>query len=84
VSESIRVAGDKMNFDIVGYLKRRHNLIVGERTAETIKIQIGSALPVDEPLTMEVRGRFGHYCWRNCDHCNPCNFRLSRIKSSHS
>ena len=57
VSESIRVAGDKMNFDIVGYLKRRHNLIVGERTAETIKIQIGSALPVDEPLTMEVRGR---------------------------
>ena len=57
VSESIRVAGDKMNFDIVGYLKRRHNLIVGERTAETIKIQIGSALPVNEPLTMEVRGR---------------------------
>jgi len=57
VSESIRVAGDKMNFDIVGYLKRRHNLIVGERTAETIKIQIGSALPVDEPITMEVRGR---------------------------
>ncbi len=57
VSESIRVAGDKMNFDIVGYLKRRHNLIVGERTAEMIKIQIGSALPVDEPLTMEVRGR---------------------------
>ena len=57
VSESIRIAGDKMNFDIVGYLKRRHNLIVGERTAETIKIQIGSALPVDEPLTMEVRGR---------------------------
>ncbi|MGX7052236.1 rod shape-determining protein [Leuconostoc palmae] len=57
VSESIRVAGDKMNFDIVSYLKRRHNLIVGERTAETIKIQIGSALPVDEPLTMEVRGR---------------------------
>ncbi|MEX0380080.1 rod shape-determining protein [Leuconostoc sp. MS02] len=57
VSESIRVAGDKMNFDIVGYLKKHHNLIVGERTAETIKIQIGSALPVDEPLTMEVRGR---------------------------
>ncbi|CCJ66449.1 rod shape-determining protein [Leuconostoc falkenbergense] len=57
VSESIRVAGDKMNFDIVNFLKRRHNLIVGERTAETIKIQIGSALQVDEPLTMEVRGR---------------------------
>lgn len=57
VSESIRVAGDKMNFDIVNFLKRRHNMIVGERTAETIKIQIGSALQVDEPLTMEVRGR---------------------------
>ncbi|WP_349550944.1 rod shape-determining protein [Leuconostoc pseudomesenteroides] len=57
VSESIRVAGDKMNFDIVNFLKRSHNLIVGERTAETIKIQIGSALQVDEPLTMEVRGR---------------------------
>ncbi|MGY3742758.1 rod shape-determining protein [Leuconostoc inhae] len=57
VSESIRLAGDKMNFDIVSYLKKHHNLIVGERTAETIKIQIGSALPVDEPLTMEVRGR---------------------------
>ncbi len=57
VSESIRVAGDKMNFDIVNFLKRRHNLIVGERTAETIKIQIGSALQVDEPLTIEVRGR---------------------------
>ncbi|MGO1280174.1 MAG: rod shape-determining protein [Leuconostoc mesenteroides] len=57
VSESIRIAGDKMNFDIVNFLKRRHNLIVGERTAETIKIQIGSALQADEPLTMEVRGR---------------------------
>ena len=57
VSESIRMAGDKMNFDIVNFLKRRHNLIVGERTAETIKIQIGSSLQADEPLTMEVRGR---------------------------
>ncbi|HBO56773.1 rod shape-determining protein [Leuconostoc mesenteroides] len=57
VSESIRIAGDKMNFDIVNFLKRRHNLIVGERTAETIKIQIGSALQADGPLTMEVRGR---------------------------
>ncbi|HEY4399229.1 MAG TPA: rod shape-determining protein [Lactobacillaceae bacterium] len=57
VSESIRVAGDKMNADIVSYLKRKHNLIVGERTAETIKIEIGAALPMAEPKTMEVRGR---------------------------
>ena len=57
VSESIRIAGDRMNFEIVNYIKRHHNLIIGERTAETIKIQIGSALPVDEPITMTVRGR---------------------------
>ncbi|CAH1857322.1 rod shape-determining protein [Convivina intestini] len=57
VSESIRVAGDRMNIDIVNYLKRRHNLVVGERSAETIKIEIGSALQSDDPQTMEVRGR---------------------------
>ncbi|MDD9138569.1 MULTISPECIES: rod shape-determining protein [Fructobacillus] len=57
VSESIRVAGDRMNIDIVNYLKREHNLVVGERSAETIKIEIGSALPSDNPKTMAVRGR---------------------------
>lgn len=57
VSESIRVAGDRMNIDIVNYLKREHNLVVGERSAETIKIEIGSALPSDDPKTMAVRGR---------------------------
>ncbi|CAK1234268.1 rod shape-determining protein [Fructobacillus evanidus] len=57
VSESIRVAGDRMNTDIVNYLKREHGLIVGERSAETIKIEIGSALKSDEPKTMTVRGR---------------------------
>ncbi len=57
VSESIRVAGDRMNIDIVNYLKREHNLVVGERSAETIKIEIGSALPSEEPKTMAVRGR---------------------------
>ncbi|MBS9335612.1 rod shape-determining protein [Fructobacillus sp. M1-13] len=57
VSESIRVAGDRMNIDIVNYLKREHNLVVGERSAETIKIEIGSALPSENPKTMAVRGR---------------------------
>lgn len=58
-SRSIRVAGDRMNTEIVNYLKHKHNLIVGERTAETIKIKIGTAYP--EPgnaeKTMAVRGR---------------------------
>ncbi|MBS9336846.1 rod shape-determining protein [Fructobacillus papyrifericola] len=57
VAESIRVAGDRMNVDIVNYLKREHNLVVGERSAETIKIEIGSALPSENPKTMAVRGR---------------------------
>jgi rod shape-determining protein MreB len=57
LSESVRVAGDELTDSIVQYMKKVHNLIVGERTAEDIKIQIGSAYPTeeDEPL-MEVRG----------------------------
>jgi len=57
VSESVRVAGDRMDDAIAGYIKRRHNLIIGDRTAEEVKITIGSALPLEEELTMEVRGR---------------------------
>ncbi|GEO73801.1 rod shape-determining protein MreB [Levilactobacillus namurensis DSM 19117] len=58
-SQSIRVAGDRMNSEIVNYLKHKHNLIVGERTAETIKIKIGTAYPEpdNEKKTMAVRGR---------------------------
>jgi len=58
-SRSIRVAGDRMNNEIVNYLKHNHNLIVGERTAETIKIKIGTAYPApeNEQKTMAVRGR---------------------------
>lgn len=56
VSESVRVAGDSMDDAIAAYVKRRHNLVIGDRTAEEIKIEIGSALPVDD-LTTEVRGR---------------------------
>jgi rod shape-determining protein MreB and related proteins len=58
LSESVRIAGDELTESIILYMKKVHNLIVGERTAEEIKIQIGSAYPIEqaeEPL-MEVRG----------------------------
>ena len=56
-SKSIRVAGDEMDEAIINYLKKTYNLMIGERTAEEIKVSIGSAYPLDEELTMEVRGR---------------------------
>lgn len=56
LSESVRVAGDELTESITQYLKKVHNLVIGERTAEDIKIQIGSAYPIQEELTMEVRG----------------------------
>lgn len=57
VSSSIRVGGNKLDDVIMTYVKRHHNLIIGERTAEDIKIQIGSATPLEPELRMEVRGR---------------------------
>jgi rod shape-determining protein MreB len=54
---SLRVAGDAMNEAITTYLKKACNLLIGERTAEQIKIELGSAEPLDEPLSMEVKGR---------------------------
>jgi rod shape-determining protein MreB len=57
VKESVRVAGDAMDEAIATYVKRRHNLAIGERTAEEIKINIGSAIPMERELAMEVRGR---------------------------
>lgn len=57
VSESVRVAGDRLDDAIAGHIKRRHNLNIGDRTAEELKIAIGSALPLEEVLTHEVRGR---------------------------
>ena len=57
VKESVRVAGDAMDEAIVTYVKRRHNLAIGERTAEEVKMGIGSAIPMDRELMMEVRGR---------------------------
>ena len=58
VSESVRVAGDRLDDAIVAYVKRRYNLVIGERTAEEMKTQIGAAVPLgDDELKMEVRGR---------------------------
>ncbi|MCP4502330.1 MAG: rod shape-determining protein [Deltaproteobacteria bacterium] len=56
-SKSIRTGGDKMDISIVNHIKRRYSLLIGERTAELIKMRIGSACPDDEIRTMEVRGR---------------------------
>lgn len=57
VSNSIRVAGDELDQDIVNYVKREMNLAIGETTAEDIKIEIGCALPLMTDLSMEVKGR---------------------------
>ena len=57
VSESVRVAGDRLDEAIANYIKRRHNLLIGDRTAEEVKIAVGSALPLEEDLTTDVRGR---------------------------
>lgn len=54
---SVRIGGNKLDQAILEYTRRNHNLAIGERTAENIKINIGAALPMEEPLTMEVRGR---------------------------
>ena len=56
-SKSIRIGGDELDSAITEYLKKTYNLMIGERTAEEIKIKIGSAYPLEEELTMEVRGR---------------------------
>lgn len=57
VSESIKVAGDKFDEAIIRYVRRKHNVLIGERTAEEIKIRIGSAWPKDAPRTLNVKGR---------------------------
>ena len=57
VSESVRIAGDNMDEAIIAHLKRTYNLLIGQPRAEKIKIQIGSAAPLEEELTMEIAGR---------------------------
>jgi len=56
-SKSIRIGGDEMDEAVVEYLKKTYNLMVGERTSEDIKIKIGSAYPLEEELTLDVKGR---------------------------
>jgi rod shape-determining protein MreB len=54
---SVRIAGDEMNESIIMYLKKNYNLLIGELTAEEIKIKIGSAFPLEKELSMEIKGR---------------------------
>ena len=54
---SVRVGGNRIDEAIISYVKRKYNLMIGEQTAEDVKIRIGSALPLEEELVMEVRGR---------------------------
>ena len=56
-SKSVRIAGDEMDEAIVNYVKKKYNLLIGERTAEEVKIKIGSAYPLKKRMTMEVKGR---------------------------
>jgi rod shape-determining protein MreB and related proteins len=55
--ESIRIAGDEMNNAIVQFFKKNHNILIGERTAEAIKCEVGSAMPLKEEITIQVKGR---------------------------
>ncbi len=56
-ASSVRVAGNEMDEAIIKYLRKKYNLLIGERTAEQVKIEIGSAYPLDKPMTMEIKGR---------------------------
>lgn len=57
IAKSVRIASNEMDEAIIQYIKKKYNLLIGERTAEQVKIQIGSAYPLDEPLEMEIKGR---------------------------
>lgn len=57
VSQSVRCAGDEFDAAIINFIKKRYNLLIGERTAESIKMQIGSAYPVDRDEIMQIKGR---------------------------
>ena len=56
-SRSVRVAGNEMDEAIIQYIKKKYNLLIGERTAEAIKIELGSAFAMDEEMSMEIKGR---------------------------
>ena len=57
VTESVRMAGDRLDDMIAAYIRRRHNLVLGDRTAEEVKVAVGSALPIEDDLACSVRGR---------------------------
>lgn len=57
VSKTIRVAGNNFDSDIIKYIKKKHNLLIGEKTAEEIKIKIGTAIPLEDEETMTIKGR---------------------------
>src|ERR671936_903663 len=56
-SRAVRVAGNELDEAIIQYIKRKYNLLIGERTAEQVKMELGSAFPLDEEMTMEIKGR---------------------------
>lgn len=56
-SRSVRVGGDKLDIDIINYIKKKYNLLIGERTAENIKIEVGNAFPLEQELQTEIKGR---------------------------
>ncbi len=56
-SRSVRVAGNEMDEAIIAYIKKKYNLLIGERTAEQVKIELGSAFAMDEEISMEIKGR---------------------------
>ncbi len=56
-SKAVRVAGNEMDEAIIHYIRKTYNLLIGERTAEAIKMEVGSAYPLEEPMTMEIKGR---------------------------
>ena len=71
-SQSVRMAGDKMNTDITEYIKAKHGLVIGEHSAEQIKIKLGTALKVVEPKTMDVRGCHGKFRLTKTKLKKPC------------
>jgi len=56
-AHSLRIAGNHMDEAILNYLKRKYNLLIGERTAEQTKMELGSAYALEKPLTLEIKGR---------------------------
>src|SRR4029450_3020271 len=57
VSQSIRIGGDELDEAIINYVKREYKLMIGQQTAEEVKLEIGSALPLEEEMQAEIRGR---------------------------